>query len=79
MSRICLRFVTVLLPICVACGDDGGPGLSDFFPDLPAPTGEAQIVSAGEVTSPDQLVPGPAQSGLVGDFFIKNDQVTFIV
>ncbi len=78
MSRV-LRFIAVVLPIWVACGDDKGPGLSDFFPDLPAPTGEAQVASAGEVMSADQLVPGPAQSGLVGDFFIKNDQVTFIV
>lgn len=74
-----LPYVTVLLPIVVACGGDDAPGLSDFLPDLPAPTGEPQAAFAGEVTSPDQLVPGPAVSGLVGDFFIKNDQVSFIV
>lgn len=80
MSRGCLRFVTVLLPIVVACGGDDDPaGLSDFFPDLPAPTGEPQAAFAGQVTSPSELLTGPATSGLVGDYFIKNDRVSFIV
>ncbi len=79
MSRVCLRLAMSILPLWVACGDDGSPGLSDFFPDLPSPTGEPQAAFAGEVTSADQLPPGPATSGLVGDFFIKNDQVTFII
>ncbi len=79
MSRGRLHYVTVPLLIFVACGRDDESGLSDFFPDLPAPTGEAQAAFAGEVTNPDQLVRGPAVSGLVGDFFIRNDQVTFII
>ena len=78
MARNCLRFVTLLMPVVAACGGDD-PGLQDFYPPTPAPTGEAQIVFAGQVTDPSQLVTGPAQSGLVGDFFIKNDQVTFII
>lgn len=61
-----------------ACGDDGG-GLSDYYPDLPDSTGGAQEVFAGEVTDASQLVTGPAQSGLVGDFYMKNDKVTFII
>jgi hypothetical protein len=77
MARTCLRFVTLLMPVVAACGGDDG--LSDYFPDLPPPTGEPQDVFAGEVTDASQLVTGPAQSGLVGDFFIKNDRVTFIV
>lgn len=71
---VCLGFVVVLS----ACGDDGG-GLSDYYPDLPDETGGAQEVFAGEVTEAAQLVTGPAQSGLVGDFFIKNDRATFII
>jgi len=59
-----------------ACGDDGA--LSDYYPELP-PEGGASGASAGEVTDSAQLVTGPAQSGLVGDFYIKNDKVTFIV
>ena len=66
--------VTVLL-LFAACGDDSG--LSDFYP--PVPSGSAKGASAGEVTDASQLVTGPAQQGLVGDFFIKNDVVTFIV
>lgn len=76
MRPICRLAVTVLLLVS-ACGDDGG-GLSDYYPELP-PTGGAQGASAGEVTDASQLVTGPAQSGIVGDFFIKNDVVTFIV
>src|SRR3954466_10744160 len=77
MGRSCL--VSLGLVIALAgCGDDGG-GLSDYYPDLPAETGEPQAVFAGEVTEAAQLVTGPAQSGLVGDFFIRNDRVTFIV
>ncbi|MEO7097431.1 MAG: hypothetical protein ABI175_29490, partial [Polyangiales bacterium] len=70
---VCLGFVVALS----ACGDDAG--LSDYYPDLPDETGGAQEVFAGEVTETAQLVTGPAQSGLVGDFFIKNDRVTFII
>ncbi|MBA2544633.1 MAG: CehA/McbA family metallohydrolase [Deltaproteobacteria bacterium] len=78
MSRVCLRFVTGLLPICVACGGESS-GLTDYFPDLPPPTGEAQVAFAGEVTDAGQLLAGPATSGLVGDFFLKNDKVSVIV
>src|SRR5262249_55439001 len=63
--------------LMASCGSDAG--LSDFFPELPPPTGDPQTVFAGEVTDPSQLVTGPAQSGLVGDFFIKNERVTFII
>ena len=73
------RVVFVIFAVALAaCGDDGG-GLSDYYPDLPDPTGGAQQAFAGEVTDASQLVTGPAQSGLVGDFFIKNDKVTFII
>lgn len=75
MRRIRIGAVTLAL-IAFGCGDDAG--LADYFPELP-PTGGPQGASAGEVTDPSQLVTGPAQSGLVGDFYLKNDQVTFIV
>jgi hypothetical protein len=77
MRRIRLVLVTLLCSFAAACGDE--PSLSDYFPTLPNPTGDPQLVFAGEVTDPSQLVTGPAQSGLVGDFFIKNDRVTFII
>src|SRR2546427_404211 len=71
------RFVLVTL-LCVGCEGDKA-SLADYFPPLSDPTGLAQSAWAGAVTDPSQLVTGPAQSGLVGDFFIKNDRVTFIV
>ena len=70
-----LRFIFVTA-LCLGCGDDSG--LEDYYPELP-PTGGAQGASAGQVTEESQLVPGPAQSGMVGDYFIKNDRATFIV
>lgn len=68
------------LPLAVACGDDGagGPSLADFYPELPAeggPTG----VTAGAITAADQLVTGPAAQGQVGDFFMANGKVKFII
>jgi hypothetical protein len=75
MGRI--RFVLVALACAVGCGDDGG-SLEDYYPELPPATG-ASGASTGQVTDASQLVTGPAQSGLVGDFFIKNDVVSFIV
>ncbi len=71
-----LRLIAVTLLCAAACGDDSS--LEDYYPPLP-PTGGAQEVSAGQVTEDSQLVHGPAESGLVGDYFIKNDRVTFIV
>lgn len=75
MSQLRLIAFTVL--VAAACGDD--TGLEDYYPDLPPPTGDTQQVFAGEVTDESQLVQGPARSGLVGDFFIKNDRATFII
>src|SRR5688572_22075421 len=72
------RLPLVALVALGACGDNES-GLENYFPDLPPPTGGAQEVFAGQVTDPSQLVDGPARSGLVGDFFITNDRVTFIV
>jgi hypothetical protein len=71
-----LRFIFVTALVATACS--GGSGLDDYFPPLP-PTGGAQQAYAGQVTDESQLVRGPAQSGLVGDYFIKNDRATFIV
>lgn len=62
---------------CAACGDNE-EGLSAFYPPLP-PSGGPTGATAGQVTDASQLLTGPAQSGLVGDFFIKNEQVSFIV
>ncbi len=73
MLRVRLLFVAAV----AACSSSSG--LDGYLPQLPAPTHGAQQVFAGEVTDPSQLVTGPAQSGLVGDFYIKNDRTTFII
>ncbi|MCX5748104.1 MAG: CehA/McbA family metallohydrolase [Proteobacteria bacterium] len=74
MRRICF----VIAMLAGACGDDDR-GLDAFYPTIPPATGEAQQAFAGEVTDPGQLVTGPAVTGLVGDFFMKNDKATFII
>src|SRR5262245_4847985 len=76
MRRSCLVWLGFVIAL-QGCGDDAG--LSDYYPDLPATTGGPQEVWAGEVTDAAQLVTGPAQSGLVGDFYLKNDKITVII
>lgn len=78
MARSSLGLVTCLVLFSAACGDDDG-GLENYYPKIPSPTGGAQQAFAGEVTDPGELITGPAQSGLVGDFYIRNDRVSFIV
>ena len=66
-------------PLIAACGDDGGgPSLADFYPELPA-AGGATGATAGAITAASQLVTGPAAQGQVGDFFLANTRVKFIV
>lgn len=72
-----LRLTLVAFAWAVGCGDNAG-GLEDYYPDLPPASGAAGA-SAGQVTDAAQLITGPAQSGLVGDFFIKNERASFIV
>lgn len=66
--------------VAAACGGDDGPGLEDFYPELP-PTGGAQSAWAGEITSanPEELMTGPAAQGQIGDFYIRNERVRFVV
>jgi hypothetical protein len=72
-----IRFGLATLLCLVGCSDD--PSIEDFLPPIPEATGGAQEAFAGQVTDPSQLIPGPAQSGIVGDFYIKHDRVSFIV
>jgi hypothetical protein len=72
-----IRFGLATLLCLYGCSDD--PSIDDFLPPIPPATGGAQEAFAGQVTDASQLIPGPAQSGIVGDFFIKNDRVSFIV
>ena len=81
MGRICHRLAILASLICGGAGCsscDDETGLSDYYPPLP-PTGGPVGAYAGEVTDPSELIEGPARSGLVGDFYIKNDVASFIV
>lgn len=82
-----MRLHRFLLGLCLvtvvtaACGDDGKT-LDDFLPPLPRPDGTAQTVFAGAITADNaaaELVPGEARSGRIGDYFLRNDKVRFVI
>src|SRR5690606_20502487 len=72
-----------LVLVATACGGGGpaAPSLDDFLPEIPAPTGEPQAAWAGPITpaSTAELIPGPARSGLVGDFFMRNAHGRYVI
>lgn len=81
MRRLALVFV-----LAAACGgaddDDDTPTLDDFLPEVPAPTGEAQATWAGPITADNaevELIDGPARSGMVGDFYMRNAAARFVI
>ncbi|MBK7535849.1 MAG: PHP domain-containing protein [Myxococcales bacterium] len=75
--RVAVLCLTIF--VAMACGDNDPDALALYYPGLPDPTGEPQGASAGPVTSTEQLLTGPAASGMVGDFFLANDRVKVIV
>lgn len=62
-------------------GADAGEGksLDDFLPPLPMPDGTPQSVFAGKITTAAELIAGPAKSGLVGDYFLRNGRSAFVI
>lgn len=72
-----------------AAADGGAPdavplenSLEDFLPSLPEPTGAAQAVFAGPITSANaaaEIPAGPASTGLVGDLFVRNARAKFVI
>lgn len=76
---------TLILGLSIAaCGgddDDKTQTLDDFLPELPAETGDAQDVWAGEITGSnlEELIEGPASSGMPGDFFMRNSKARFVI
>lgn len=72
------------LGLTSTCGDNlpGTPaGISGYYPVLPDPTGEPQVAFAGEITAATagELLTGPSATGMLGDFFIKNDVASFTI
>ena len=77
-----LSLLGFALLIASGCGDDGGgPSLADFFPETPAPTGAAQAVFTGEITAAtaSELLTGPAAQGQIGDLYLRNERVRFVI
>jgi hypothetical protein len=76
--RFCL---VAAFTVAAGCGDNLVPelGLDDFLPEIPEPTGEPQSVFAGRIEDASELVSGPAQSGVIGDFFIRNSRAHFVI
>jgi hypothetical protein len=56
-------------------------GLDGVLPPLPEPTGDTQAAFAGAITDDraDELVSGPASSGRIGDFYLRNDRARFVI
>src|ERR1043165_1988050 len=75
-----MRLRLLGLLVLTACGGGGG-GIDDYYPTLPDPTGEAQVVFAGEITQANasELLTGPAAQGMAGDFFMRNDKASFTI
>lgn len=55
------------------------PTLDDVLPAVPPPTGEPQAAWAGLVTDEAELIPGPAQAGRIGDYFLHNARARFTI
>jgi hypothetical protein len=69
----------------LACGDKDAakdlPSLDDFLPAVPKPDGTARSTYAGAITEANsmELIDGPASSGRVGDYFLRNGQARFVI
>lgn len=83
LSRIARAGIFISILFAAACGDDADDtfALGPHLPVIPAPTGEPQSVYAGEITSDraSELLKGPAATGRVGDYFIRNGKTAFVV
>lgn len=90
-----LAHTLALLVLAGGCGDnlrcppgepsclEPVPTLDDVLPAVPAPTGEPRAAWAGRVADasgpPGLLIPGPAEAGRVGDYFLYNTRARFVI
>ena len=79
MIRLRLAFLLFALS---ACGDNATPGLDEYLPDIPEPTGDTQSVFAGVIddgNAADELIPGEAAHGMVGDLYLRNARGRYVI
>ena len=82
MSRSRLASALSLALSLAACGDNDSAGLDEYLPDIPDPTGDPQSVYAGvidEGNAADELIPGDAASGVVGDIYLRNARGRYVI
>lgn len=80
MSYVRNMRVTFAVTLLALGGCHGNP-LDDALPTLP-PTGGPAVAAAGRLDAANydrERVAGPASQGLVGDYFMRNDKVRFVV
>ena len=85
--RLALRLPSVAFLALAAFGCDPDVvvrtvvTLDDFLPALPVPDGMPQGAFAGHIGEGDEaeLIAGPARSGLVGDFYMRNSRARFVL
>ncbi len=84
-SSLCALLLLFTAAFASCDGDDisdgNGAKIDDFFPSLPEPTGESPSVFAGLImeSNSHELIEGPARSGVLGDYFIRNNKARFVI
>ncbi|HUS68005.1 MAG TPA: CehA/McbA family metallohydrolase [Kofleriaceae bacterium] len=73
-----MKATALALLVAAGCGDNIHPSIDDFLPPVPLPDGSEPTTRAGIATD-DELIGGPAATGLAGDFYIANDRVRFVI
>ncbi|MCS6914209.1 MAG: hypothetical protein RMK29_12835 [Myxococcales bacterium] len=76
------RSVWSVVPLCcaLACQPEADP-LDAFLQELP-PEGGPALARAGRLTEDNYVrerIPGPAEQGLPGDYFMANDRIRVII
>jgi hypothetical protein len=79
--RRCKRSGLIFAVLAACGGGTSGPSLADFLPAVPPTDGKAQSTFAGPIAQANagELIAGPAATGRVGDYFMRNAKVRFVI